>query len=67
MMKKDLAIISSMTKQEREKIAILNSSRKQRIACGAGVSVQDIDKLLTQFKEMQGFVKLFGKFGKKFQ
>ena len=57
------AIIYSMTKQEREKPEIINMSRKRRIAAGCGRSVEDVNKLLSQFKQMQKMVKQIG--GKK--
>ncbi|MBF0416127.1 MAG: signal recognition particle protein [Magnetococcales bacterium] len=55
------AIVLSMTKQERRKHQILNASRKRRIANGSGTSVQEINKLLKQFVEMQKMMKMFGK------
>jgi signal recognition particle subunit SRP54 len=57
------AIILSMTPKERENPAILNSSRKRRIAAGAGVSVVDINRLLKQFEMMQNMARQFS--GKK--
>ena len=60
------AIILSMTPRERENPAILNSSRKKRIAAGAGVTVVDINRLLKQFEMMQSMAKQFsGKGAKK--
>ena len=60
------AIILSMTPRERENPAILNSSRKRRIAAGAGVGVVDINRLLKQFEMMQSMAKQFsGKGAKK--
>ena len=47
------AIILSMTPQERENPAILNSSRKKRIAAGCGLQVVDVNRLLKQFEGMQ--------------
>ena len=62
------AIILSMTPQERENPAVLNSSRKKRIAAGAGVAVVDINRLLKQFEAMQQMVRQFsGKKMKRFQ
>jgi signal recognition particle subunit SRP54 len=46
-----------MTPQEREKPEILNASRKQRIASGSGRSVQELNKLLTQFTQMRQMMK----------
>lgn len=54
------AIIYSMTKQEREKPEIINPSRKRRIAAGCGMQVEDVNKLLAQFKQMQKMMKQFG-------
>ena len=62
------AIILSMTRAERENPAILNSSRKKRIAAGAGVNVVDVNRLLKQFEAMQQMMKqLSGKNMKKLQ
>lgn len=62
--KKFKAIISSMTKKERIMPKILDTSRKNRIAKGAGVSVADINALLTRFEQSQQFAKVFSKMGK---
>ncbi|HEX6927029.1 MAG TPA: signal recognition particle protein [Longimicrobiaceae bacterium] len=51
------AIILSMTPQERKKPELLNGSRRARIARGSGRPVQEINRLLEQFKEMQKFMK----------
>ena len=51
------AIISSMTPQEREHPDIIKGSRKRRIAAGSGVQVQDVNKLLKQFSQMQKMMK----------
>ena len=51
------AIILSMTKQERKKPELLNGSRRARISRGSGRPVQEINRLLEQFKEMQKFMK----------
>ena len=53
------AIILSMTPRERENPSIIGSSRKQRIAKGAGVRVQDVNSLLNQFETMRKLVKQF--------
>ncbi len=55
------AILSSMTRQERENPRILNASRKKRIAMGSGTTVQDINQVLRQFEEMQKMLKQFQK------
>lgn len=54
------AIIHSMTLKERRFPALINGSRKQRIAKGSGTSLQDINKLLKQFEKMQKMLKRFG-------
>ncbi|MCL6263622.1 signal recognition particle protein [Craterilacuibacter sp. RT1T] len=56
-------IIYSMTPLERRKPELLKASRKRRIATGAGVSVQEVNKLLKQFEEMQKMMKQFSKGG----
>lgn len=59
------AIIRSMTPKERANIAILNGSRRKRIAMGSGTRVQDVNKLLKQFTEMKKMMrKLKSKGGK---
>jgi len=52
-----IAIINSMTPQEREFPAIIKGSRKKRIAAGSGVQVQEVNKLLKQFAQMQKMMK----------
>ena len=59
-LKKVEAIIYSMTPQERRNPKLLNASRKRRIATGSGTSVQDINALLKQFREMQRMMKMIG-------
>jgi len=62
------AIILSMTQAERDNPAMLNSSRKKRIAAGSGTSVVDVNRLLKQFEAMQQMMKQFsGKNMKKLQ
>ena len=51
------AIIQSMTKEERKNPKILNGSRRKRIARGSGNSIQDVNRLIKQFKEMQKMMK----------
>ena len=65
LLKRQQAIISSMTKQERRKPEIIKASRKQRIASGSGTSVSDVNKLLKQHQEMQRMMKQMTKLGKK--
>ena len=59
------AIISSMTKKERRKPALLNASRRKRIAAGAGVEVSDVNKVLKMHKQMAGVMKKMGRGGMK--
>ena len=59
------AIISSMTPGERVNPAIINSSRRKRIAKGSGTSVQDVNRLLNQFSQMQKMFKKMGAVDKK--
>ncbi|EGF15175.1 signal recognition particle protein [Dialister micraerophilus] len=51
------AIILSMTNEERNEVDILNGSRRKRIAQGAGVQIQDVNRLVKQFKEMRKQMK----------
>ena len=59
------AIISSMTRVERQDPTILNGSRRKRIATGSGVTVSEVNALLKQFKEMQTVMKQFGSMAKR--
>jgi signal recognition particle subunit SRP54 len=65
MLRRQQAIISSMTREERRRPEIIKASRKQRIATGAGSSVQEINKLLKQHMEMARMVKQMGRLGEK--
>lgn len=58
------AIISSMTKAERKKPDLLNASRKKRVAAGAGVEVQEINRLLKQHRQMADMVKSLSRGGR---
>jgi signal recognition particle subunit SRP54 len=58
-----ISIIDSMTVVERRRPEVLKASRKRRIAKGAGVTVQEVNKLLKQFEQMQKMMKLMGKAG----
>lgn len=58
-----VAIINSMTPQERRLPKLINGSRKKRIASGSGTQIQDINKLLKQFTQMQKMMKKFSKPG----
>jgi signal recognition particle subunit SRP54 len=57
------AIISSMTVQERREPAILNGSRRRRIAQGSGTTVADVNRLMKQFMEMKKMMQRVSKFG----
>lgn len=58
------AIITSMTKREREKPSIIDAKRKRRIAAGSGTSVEEVNQLLRQFEQMQKMMKQMGFGGK---
>ena len=57
------AIINSMTRQERRSPDILNASRRRRIARGSGTDVQDVNRLIKQYREAQRFFKTLRKSG----
>jgi signal recognition particle subunit SRP54 len=61
------AIIHSMTREERANPAIIDGSRRTRIANGSGTNPSDVNQLLKQFKEMQRLMKRFGGMGTKKQ
>jgi len=56
-MRRMRGIIHSMTAQERRKPELIKAARKRRIAAGAGVQVQDVNRLLNQFEQMQSMMK----------
>ncbi len=58
---RQLAIISSMTKVERHKPALMNASRKKRVASGSGTEVQEINKLLKMHRQMADMMKKIGR------
>jgi len=60
-----VAIINSMTLQERRFPDVIRGSRKKRIAAGSGTKIQDINRMLKQFSQMQRMMKKFGKGGMK--
>ncbi|NOZ66777.1 MAG: signal recognition particle protein [Alphaproteobacteria bacterium] len=64
LLKRQEAIINSMTPKERTFPKVLNASRKKRIAAGSGVTVQDVNKLIKMQKQMAGMMKKMGKMGK---
>jgi signal recognition particle subunit SRP54 len=59
------AILSSMTRGERRKPDLIKASRKRRIASGSGTTVAEVNKLLKQHQEMARLMKQMGKLGKK--
>ena len=62
---KSLSIIQSMTLRERLNPDLLNANRRRRIATGSGNEVQDVNRLIKEFKSMQVLLKNFGKLDKK--
>ena len=62
-MKKMIAIVNSMTPQERRFPDVIRASRKRRIAAGSGTQVQDVNRMLKQFGQMQKMMKKFSKGG----
>jgi len=61
--KRTEAIINSMTPTERRDPNVLNASRRRRIAAGSGTEVQDVNRLIKQFREMQKLMKTIQKGG----
>jgi len=64
-MKRTEAIINSMTVEERRNPSVLNGSRRRRIATGSGTSVEDVNMLVKQFRDMQKLMKQMGISGGK--
>ncbi|MDO9709112.1 signal recognition particle protein [Paracraurococcus lichenis] len=65
MLKRQAAIISSMTPKERRAPDIIKASRKKRIAAGSGTSVQEVNRLLKNFDDMSAMMKRMNKLGQK--
>jgi signal recognition particle subunit SRP54 len=65
MLRRQIAVIDSMTPRERRRPAICDGSRRRRIAAGAGVPVQDVNRLLKQHAQMQKMMKKMGQGGLK--
>jgi signal recognition particle subunit SRP54 len=65
MLKRQAAIINSMTPKERRSPDLLKASRKRRIAAGSGTTVQEVNRLLKQFDEMSAMMKRMNKLGQK--
>ncbi|WP_264212083.1 signal recognition particle protein [Leisingera thetidis] len=63
-LKRQIAMIQSMTKKERANPALLQASRKKRIAAGSGMEVSDLNKLLKMHRQMADVMKKMGKMGK---
>jgi signal recognition particle subunit SRP54 len=59
------AIINSMTRVERHKPDVLNASRRRRIAAGSGTQVQDVNRLIKQYRDAQRLFKTLKKSGKR--
>jgi signal recognition particle subunit SRP54 len=57
------AIIQSMTREERQRPQIINGSRRKRIAVGSGTSVQEVNRLMKQYEQMQKMMKTLGRGG----
>ncbi len=64
-LKRQIAIIQSMTKTERKKPELMQASRKKRVAAGSGLEVSDVNKLLKMHRQMADMMKKMGKMGKK--
>ena len=64
-LKRQAAIIGSMTPRERRTPDLIKASRKKRIAAGSGTSVQEVNKLLKQFDDMSAMMKRMNKLGQK--
>lgn len=64
-LKRQEAIIGSMTKGERRDAGVLNAGRRRRIAAGAGVAVADVNKLVKQYLQMRDMMKQMKKLGQK--
>ena len=65
MIDRQLAIIGSMTKQERKKPDLMQASRKRRVAAGAGVDVAEVNRLLKQHRQMSDAFKMLSRGGGK--
>ncbi len=65
LVQRQIAIVKSMTPQERRDYRLLNASRKRRVAAGCGQTVADVNRLIKQFQQMQTMVKQMGKLGQK--
>jgi signal recognition particle subunit SRP54 len=65
MIRRQEAIIGSMTRAERRDVKLLNANRRRRIAAGSGTSVEDVNRLVKQYMEMSRMMKQVSKLGQK--
>ena len=65
MVRRQEAIIGSMTRAERRNVKLLNGSRRRRIASGSGTSVEEVNRLVKQFMEMSRMMKQVSRLGEK--
>jgi signal recognition particle subunit SRP54 len=65
LLKRQEAIISSMTRKERKNPKVLNASRRRRIAAGSGTTVPEVNRLLKQYQDMSDKMRKMQKLGKK--
>ena len=65
MLRRQIALIDSMTKRERRNPELLQASRKRRVAAGAGLEVQELNRLLKMHRQMADMMKKMGGMGKK--
>ena len=63
--RRQIAIINSMTRDERKKPDLMQASRKRRVAAGAGLEVQEVNRLLKMHRQMADMMKKMGRMGKK--
>jgi signal recognition particle subunit SRP54 len=64
LLKRQVAIIQSMTQKERKNVKLLNASRRRRIAQGSGTTVADVNRVIKQYVQMADMMKKMGKLGK---
>jgi signal recognition particle subunit SRP54 len=64
-LKRTLAIIDSMTREERSNVKVLNGSRRKRIALGSGTTVQEVNRLLKNFQQAEQMIKRFSQAGNR--
>ena len=65
MIRRQEAIIGSMTRAERRDVKLLNANRRRRIAAGSGTSVEDVNRLVKQYMEMSRMMKQVSRLGQK--